>query len=130
MLEGCCGSQEDAVDCTAVGMLLPEIHLWIRIMFQMHSHLDIGNQVTFHIFGTTSNRFQPLDDLHSLTHILCPTETPNDFIVKYTVTRLQLRVAAIHTDTEVNQPAAGLTASLCLLLFDVAASRLHSSHAE
>lgn len=50
--------KEDAIDCTSVGMLLPEIHLWIRIMFQMHSHLNICNQVTLHIFATTSNRLQ------------------------------------------------------------------------
>lgn len=75
--------KEDAVDCTTVGMLLPEIHLWIRITFQMHSHLNVRDQVSLHIFATTSNRFYSLDDLdasgfhsfvfksfHSLTRIL------------------------------------------------------------
>lgn len=55
--------KEDAVDCTTVGMLLPEIHLWIRITFQVHSHLNVRDQVSLHIFATTSNRFHSLDDL-------------------------------------------------------------------
>lgn len=90
-----------------------------RITFQMHSHLNCHDchQMTLHMFVVTPSRCQAFG-------VLWDRESWR-FPVKYTVTHLQLCVTASQVNTSpFNVPRF----VLFFLLFDISASRLHSSH--